>query len=227
MAIPATAHVQAVLFDLDGTLLDTAPDLVSAVNGALAEAGLPMRPPSLLRPLISHGAAAMLRSAIPDTDDDAFDTLLQSALIRYRDNLANETRFFDGMTQVLDQLERFGTPWGIVTNKLARFTDPLLAVFELTGRASVVISGDTTERRKPDPLPLREACRRIGRAPQACVYVGDARTDIEAGRRAGMMTLTAHYGYLGADHSPDNWGADAAINHPLELLNWLHARIAP
>jgi phosphoglycolate phosphatase len=143
----------------------------------------------------------------------------------YGNNLAQQTRPFEGIPEVLDELDRRRIPWGIVTNKLSRFTEPLLVAFGLTERAGAVISGDTTTRRKPDPLPLKEACRRIGQPAVTCVYVGDARTDIEAGQRADMMTLAATYGYLSADDRPDAWGADGTLSTPTELLGWLQPRL--
>jgi phosphoglycolate phosphatase len=225
MASRPTSPVQGVLFDLDGTLLDTAPDLIAAVNQALAEVDLPKQPVDRLQPLISQGVAAMLLAVIPAEKKATLDIALASALAFYGNHLAQRTRPFEGVPEVLDELDRRGIPWGIVTNKHTRFTEPLVAAFGLNGRAGAVISGDTTTRRKPDPLPLNEACRRLGQPAAACVYVGDARTDIEAGRRAAMLTLAAAYGYLTADDSPDAWGADGTLSTPTELLGWLQPRL--
>lgn len=214
--------VSAVLFDLDGTLLDTAPDLVFAANAALAEADIPPCSVDELKPCISGGAAVMLRCALNGDGEPAlFQRVLQRTLELYQVHVADRTRFFDGIESVLDELERRGIPWGIVTNKTSRFTDPLLARLSLTDRAGCVVSGDTTAEKKPHPLPLLEASRRLQRAPKECVYVGDAPGDVEAGRRAGMATLTALYGYIAADQEPRDWSADGVLTTPGDLLLWL------
>jgi phosphoglycolate phosphatase len=225
MPSPSRQPIKGVLFDLDGTLLDTAPDLINAVNRALIEAGFPDQPAQRLKPLISRGAAEMIRAGVP-SHESAFDAVLDRALSIYRDNVAVETQLFDGMGEVLDTLERQGMIWGIVTNKLSRFTDPLIDALGLADRAGCVISGDTTDQRKPHPLPLTEACKRAGLAPRQCVYVGDARIDIEAGRQANMTTLAALYGYIDPGDAPESWGADAAIEKPADLLNWLNLNAA-
>lgn len=230
--------VDAVLFDLDGTLLDTAPDLVFALNRALAEAGLPACPEDALKPRISGGFRAMLAyalSAKPDTRDlfccakpgsdageEEFDRLLHRAWQLYQAHLADQTTFFDGMEAVLDALDEQGLPWGIVTNKTRRFTEPLAEALNLTARTVCIVSGDTTPEKKPHPLPLLEASRLLGREPGRCVFIGDAAKDMEAGRRAGMTTLAALYGYLAADDEPAAWGADGALARPLDLLDWLN-----
>jgi len=214
--------ISAVLFDLDGTLLDTAPDLVFAANAALAEADLPPRSADELKPCISGGAAVMLRCAFNgDCEQALFERVLQRMLALYQVHVADRTRFFGGVESVLGELERRGIPWGIVTNKMSRFTDPLLAKLNLAGRAGCVVSGDTTAEKKPHPLPLLEASRRLNLTPDECVYVGDASGDVEAGRRAGMTTLTALYGYIAADDTPHDWGADGLLATPGDLLPWL------
>jgi 2-phosphoglycolate phosphatase len=235
--------VDAVLFDLDGTLLDTAPDLVFALNGALAEAGLPACPKDEVKPYISGGARAMLRYALaakPDTgnlfccarpglpeDEEEFDRLLHRVWNIYQAHLTDRTTFFDGMETVLDTLDERGLPWGIVTNKTRRFTDPLAEALNLSARTVCIVSGDTTAEKKPHPLPLLEASRRLGLEPGRCVYVGDAAKDMEAGRRAGMTTLAALYGYIAADDEPGAWGADGALARPLDLLDWLDGGSTP
>jgi len=214
--------VSAVLFDLDGTLLDTAPDLIFAANTALAEADIPPRSMAELKPCISGGAAVMLRCAFNgDYEPALFDRVLHRMLELYQTYVADRTRFFDGTESVLGELERRAIPWGIVTNKMSRFTDPLLAKLSLADRAGCVISGDTTAEKKPHPLPLLEASRRLNLAPEECVYVGDAPGDVEAGRRAGMTTLTALYGYIAVDDAPCDWGADGLLASPRDLLPWL------
>lgn len=220
MAVNST--VSAVLFDLDGTLLDTAPDLVFAAHAALAEADILPRSVDELKPCISGGAAVMLRCALNGDNESAlFQRVLQRTLELYQVHVADRTRFFDGIESVLDEIERRGIPWGIVTNKTSRFTDPLLEKLDLADRAGCVVSGDTTAQKKPHPLPLLEASRRLKRTPKECVYVGDAPEDVEAGRRAGMTTLTALYGYIARDHEPRNWGADGLLAAPGDLLPWL------
>jgi 2-phosphoglycolate phosphatase len=228
-AMAPHSTVTAVLFDLDGTLFDTAPDLIFAANATLAEADIPPRPESELKPCISGGAAAMLRCALADIEQRGadFDRLLQRMLDRYQAHVADRTRFYDGMEIVLDELESRGLPWGIVTNKISRFTDPLLEALNFAERPRCVISGDTTPEKKPHPLPLLEASRRLARAPEHCVYVGDARRDMEAGQRAGMATLTALYGYIGAGDAPETWGADGLLVKPGNLLDWLDGGLNP
>jgi phosphoglycolate phosphatase len=231
MAIDSRPTMTGVLFDLDGTLLDTAPDLIHALNGALAAAGLPPCPEAEAKPRISGGLRAMLghwldRRGI-DLGEAGRSRLLTDAQDLYAAHLAEGTRFFEGVETVLDSLDERGLRWGIVTNKLSRFTDPLLAALNLAGRCGCVISGDTTAERKPHPLPLLEASRRLERDPAGCVYIGDAARDVEAGLRAGMATLAAAYGYVGADDEPAGWGAHGVLARPLELLAWIDRETPP
>lgn len=237
--------VAAVLFDLDGTLLDTAPDLLAAFNDALAREGLPGCPDTELKPYISGGARAMLGYWLvktveqrpvydfpqPNTPDPAhvelFDRLLLNMMDHYQTHLACETRYFDGMEAVLDELDARGLPWGIVTNKQSRFTDPLVKAFGLHQRSGAIISGDTLVECKPHPLPLQEACRRLDRDVRHSLYVGDAARDIEAGRRAGMTTLAALYGYITEGEDITDWGADHTLNHPGELIDWIEGCHTP
>lgn len=240
-AVKPRTPIAGVLFDLDGTLLDTAPDLIAALNTALAEEGLLPCPDEEAKPFISGGAQAMLGywlvkateqrpvASFPGSNrvslENAtlFDRLLDRMLDYYQDNLARHTRYFDGMESVLDELDAQALPWGIVTNKVSRFTDPLMEAIDLNRRTRCIISGDTLAERKPHPLPLLEASRRIGREAGQCVYVGDAARDIEAGRRAGMATLAALYGYIAHDADVKAWGADAALDCPGDLLTWIEA----
>ena len=219
----------AVLFDLDGTLFDTAPDLIFAANSALAAVDIPPRPDTELRPCISGGAAAMLRCALTDIERQGidFDRLLHDMLERYQTHVADRTHYYDGMEAVLEELENLGLPWGIVTNKTSRFTDPLLKAFNLAERPRCVISGDTMPEKKPHPLPLLEAARRMAQAPENCVYVGDAVHDMKAGQRAGMTTLAALYGYIGENDDPTAWGADGLLRKPRDLLDWLQGDCHP
>lgn len=216
------APLRSVLFDLDGTLLDTAPDLAAALNEVLAEQGRPTRPFEEIRPHVSHGGTALIRFGFdlaPEHPD--FDTLRKRFLEIYRANIARHTRPFQGMLEVLGILESKGLSWGVVTNKPAWLTEPLMEALALTERAACIVSGDTTPQPKPHPEPLFYACRKIGLHATECLYVGDAQRDIEAGRAAGMHTLVALFGYIGAADQPEQWQADAMISHPLEILDYL------
>jgi len=219
-------HLRSILFDLDGTLLDTAPDLAYACNMAAMEHGFGQRPLEALKPMVSGGASAMLGLIVPDNaSEGAFDRLLQRMLTLYLENIALHTRLFEGMELVLDEVENRGLTWGIVTNKLSRFTDPLLQRLGLHTRPGCVISGDTMAEMKPHPMPMLEACRRLGSAPDECVYIGDARRDIEAGKNAGMATLAALYGYIPENDPAHSWGADGLISEPRDLLAWLSGEL--
>lgn len=217
--------ISAVLFDLDGTLLDTAPDLVLATNRVLIEEGRPALPFERLRPHVSAGAPALLRLAFgQNLDGEAMAPRLQRLLDCYRDNLAVHTRLFEGMADVLEHIEREGLPWGVVTNKPGWLTEPLMETLELAQRAGCIVSGDSTAEQKPHPLPMLEAARRIRTNPACCIYVGDDARDIQAGRAAGMKTLAASYGYIKSCDDPGAWGADGMIETPLDLLHWLRQR---
>jgi phosphoglycolate phosphatase len=211
-----------LLFDLDGTLIDSAPDLAGAANDLRADHGLPPLPHAALRPMVGSGARGMVGiafGAVPG--DDRFDALKDAFLARYADRLLHSTQVFEAMQPVLDMLDRAGLPWGIVTNKAMRFTAPLVDGLGLSQRAKVVIAGDTTPHAKPHPEPLLEAARRLGVAPQACAYIGDDHRDMVAGRAAGMATLAAAWGYLGQGEPIDAWGADHVLSAPDQLLHWL------
>jgi phosphoglycolate phosphatase len=216
--------VRAVLFDFDGTLADTAPDLAYVLNLQLKARGRPQLPVDALRQHVSHGARGMLRVGFGMTPEDAgYLDLRDEFLDLYEQNLYRETRLFPGMLDVLTGLEERGMPWGIVTNKLERFTLPLVDALGLTSRAGCVVSGDTTGRAKPYPDPLLEASRRIGIEARACAYVGDDERDVQAGHAAGMTPMIALYGYLGDGKAPHEWGADIFIDHPADLLKLLPA----
>jgi 2-phosphoglycolate phosphatase len=214
--------IDTVFFDLDGTLLDTAPDLAFAVNRVRVEEGLPELPLAVLRPGVSHGTRGLLAIAFDLTpEDEPFDALRQRLLAYYADNLAVHTTLLDGMETVLADLETRGLRWGVVTNKPGYLTDPLMAALGLTPRAAAIVSGDTAPHPKPHPAPLLHAADLAGAAPADCVYVGDAERDIQAGRAAGMATLAALFGYLADTDRPDEWGADGLLHAPSELLAWL------
>ncbi len=213
-----------VLFDLDGTLADTAPDLAFALNTVLVEQGMATLPFAHIRPVVSHGAAALIRLGFGlGSEDKGFTSLRARLLEIYRANLAQETRLFPGMAELLLVLERLDMKWGVVTNKPAWLTEPLLEALGVAQRACCIVSGDTTKQRKPHPEPMLHACAISGSLPEQCVYVGDAPRDVEAGRQAGMKTLVALFGYLDASDRPAEWGADGMVEHPLEILNWMEA----
>ncbi len=214
--------VRTVLFDLDGTLADTLPDLAAALNSALEAEGLEALSEDAIRPLITEGGRVMVNMAVGERrDGETKERMRQTFLESYSQNLANETRLYPGMEQVLDTLDERGIPWGIVTNKLAAFTDPLVRALGIDGRARCVVSGDTTSHAKPHPEPMFYACRAAGVSPAACVYLGDAEKDVLAGRRAGMRTLVALYGYLPKDADPHAWGASGVVDSPWDLVRWL------
>lgn len=217
-----SARVQAVLFDLDGTLIDSAPDLADAANAMRSARGLEPLPFERLRRMVGAGARGMIGTAFGVAPgQDGFDALRDEFLERYAGGLLHRTRVFDAMRPVLERIEHEGMHWGIVTNKAERFTLPVVRGLGLHERAKAVVAGDTTPHAKPHPEPLLEAARRIGVAPALCVYVGDDQRDVLAGRSAGMATLIAGWGYLGEGEPIDHWGADQVIENPAGLLIWL------
>ncbi|MCR5864001.1 HAD-IA family hydrolase [Aquincola sp. J276] len=214
--------IHTVLFDLDGTLIDSAPDLAGAVNSLRERKGLAPVPYARLRPMVGTGARGMIGAAFGlQPGDEGFDALRDEFLALYERNLLQHTRVFEQMVPVLDALDVAGLRWGIVTNKAERFTLPVVQGLGLDVRAGAVVCGDTTPHAKPHPAPLLEAARRIGADPSACVYVGDDLRDVQAGRAAGMATLAAAWGYLGQGDAIGSWGADGLIDMPGELLKWL------
>jgi phosphoglycolate phosphatase len=211
----------ALLLDLDGTLLDTAPDMGGALNRLRVEHGLAPLPADTIRPVVSHGAMRLVALGFPGVSGDAFEKLRLRFLEIYAGNLAIGTRLFPGFEAVLATLESRGTPWGIVTNKPGWLTAPLLATLGLDRRAACTVSGDTVAERKPHPLPLIHAAGLLGVEPGACVYVGDAERDIQAGRAAGMTTVVAAYGYIADDEDPLQWQPHGVVETPAELLDWV------
>jgi phosphoglycolate phosphatase len=216
-------RIRAVLFDLDGTLADTAPDLAGALNRLLAEHGRGPVPLERARPVTSSGARGMLQIGFGiDPQDPRYERLKARFLDLYGDRVCGETRLFDGIAELLAALERRGLAWGVVTNKPERFTVALLEALALRARAACVVGGDTAERAKPHPDPLLHAVQVLGVEPARCLYVGDDLRDVQAARAAGMPVIAAAYGYLGdGDGNPHAWGADAVIAHPFEVLNHL------
>lgn len=214
--------VQAVLFDLDGTLIDSAPDLGAAADKMRLDRGLPSLPAARYRPMAGAGARGMLHIAFGMSPQDPdFDAMREEFFGNYERCMTHNTYAFDGVPELLHALEQRQLPWGIVTNKSQRFTNPLTQSMPLLAGAGVVVSGDTTPHAKPHPAPLLEAARRLGVAPAACLYVGDDERDIVAGRAAGMRTVAATYGYLGSQLDTAVWQADAEIKSPMALLQLL------
>jgi N-acetyl-D-muramate 6-phosphate phosphatase len=214
--------IRAVLFDLDGTLIDTAPDMIAALDRLLAENGRPALPFDVARTQVSHGSGGLVRLGFPDlAATPRFEELRQRYLAIYFEAVVRDTRLFDGFDAVLGAIESRGAPWGIVTNKPEFLTTPLLKALALDGRAGCVVSGDTLPQRKPHPAPLLHAAAALRVEPGACVYVGDAERDVQAARAAGMPVLLASYGYLGPDDDTAAWAADAALAAPGDLLDWL------
>jgi N-acetyl-D-muramate 6-phosphate phosphatase len=214
------AAPRAILFDLDGTLADTAPDLAAAINLLRTTRGLEPTPYPVLRPTASAGARGMIGAAFGLTPDDpGYADLAAEFLANYGAALTVHSSLFDGVPALLTGLQERGLAWGVVTNKVARFTDPLIGPIGL-GQAGCVISGDTTAHSKPHPAPLLEAARRLGLAPEHCWYAGDDLRDIEAGRAAGMATIACAWGYCGATE-PRGWGADYLLDSPLALIDAL------
>ena len=218
------AAPRAILFDLDGTLIDSAPDLGAAADQMRVDRGLPSLPLEGYRHMAGAGARGMLGIAFGMTPEHPEFGVYKEEFFRiYERRMTQLTRAFEGVAEMLEQLTHSGMPWGIVTNKSSRFTDPLVRQMALLNPAAVVISGDTTPHAKPHPEPLFEAARRLRLNPEQCWYVGDDERDIVAGRAAGMLTCAATYGYLGAVADWQAWGADAAIDHPQGLLKKLES----
>jgi 2-phosphoglycolate phosphatase len=222
------ARPGAVLFDLDGTLIDSAPDLAGACNDMRAARGLPPLPFERLRAMVGSGARGMVGTGFSVAPgEDGYLDLREEFLRRYELRMTSETQVFPAIAPLLARLSADAIPWGIVTNKAARFAEPLIAWLGLADAAGAIVCGDTTSHAKPHPAPLLEAARRIGVAPERCVYVGDDRRDVDAGRAAGMATVVAAWGYLGAGDPPAAWGADAIIDNPDELFAHFDGRGLP
>src|SRR5665647_863180 len=213
---------RAVLFDLDGTLADTAPDLARALNRVRAANGLAPMSMEMTRSYTSSGARGLLKVGFNlDPGDARYEELKVQFLEFYAAEICVDTRLFDGMAELLAELEQNHLPWGVVTNKAERFTFPLLQGLHLGGRAACVVGGDTAARAKPHPDPLLHAAAALHLPPSACLYVGDDLRDVQSARAAGMRVLAANYGYLGDGGAIESWRADAIIAHPREVLDYL------
>jgi 2-phosphoglycolate phosphatase len=215
--VPEGRRGGAVLFDLDGTLLDTAPDMVAALNDLLAELELATVSFATGRPQVSNGASGLLRLRFPDFEPTRHPDLHRRFLELYAARLCRETRLFAGFDRLLGGLDDAGVPWGVVTNKPAFLTEPLLDSLGLLRRSACVVSGDTLPERKPHPRPVLHALERIGAAPDRSWYVGDALRDIQSGRSAGTRTIAAGYGYISPGQDPATWGADHVVDSVAQL----------
>ena len=213
---------RAVFFDLDGTLLDTAPDMVGALNLLLKEEDAPAIDYDIARKVVSDGTQALVNLGFGSVQSDAdFKRRCERYLVIYAENVCVDTVFFDGMEKTLEYLESNNIVWGVVTNKPEFLTTPLMKAMGLDIRAGSVVSGDSLPVRKPNPEPLFHAANECNVLSTESIYVGDALRDIEAGNRAGMITLLASYGYIDNDHQPATWGANGIIEHASEIIDWL------
>jgi 2-phosphoglycolate phosphatase len=211
------AEYNAVLFDLDGTLVDTAPDMVAVLQHLQQQHGVDPVSYELGRSYVSNGAVGLLTLGFPELDIDIGDEMHQQYLERYAETICEESRVFAGLAELLDQLDDMDCPWGVVTNKPEQLTIPLLVALGLADRSACIVSGDTLAVRKPDPAPLLLACEFAGVDSETAIYIGDAERDIEAGQRAGMATIAAGYGYITADDDPREWDADVIATTTEEL----------
>jgi phosphoglycolate phosphatase len=217
--------LQAVLLDLDGTLLDTAPDFFHIANRLLTSHGRAPIDYAPFRQSVSDGARGMVRAAFGYDDGDArFEPLRQEFLALYADHLADHSRPFAGIDELLDYIEGAGLHWGVVTNKPDVYAAPLLRALQLDARCATLICPDHVVRRKPDPEALYLACERIGCSPAQAIYIGDHRRDIEAGHNAGMSTIACSYGYVHADDPCEQWGAEFIVHDPLQIIEILRSR---
>ena len=216
------ATINTVLFDLDGTLIDTAPDMAAALNLLCEEEKQATLDYATIRPRVSDGSVALVKLAFGDSlGSERLAYLKQRYLDIYQDNLAVHSKLFDQIDELFTLLQRHNIRWGVVTNKPGWLTLPLMQQLNLAEQAACIVSGDTTENRKPHPEPMYHACKLAGSTPEQCLYIGDASRDIEAGINAGMKTMVARYGYIEPDINPDDWNADYYIDSPAEISRYL------
>lgn len=216
------SHIRAVLFDLDGTLLDTAPDLLYTINYLRQEHGLAALSLEKIRPIVSLGSKAMVKLALGlEESNEHFNAIREYFLKLYQEHLSISTTFFPDIEKVLTRLEEMKMPWGIVTNKLARHTAVLLKKLALDHRAACIVSGDTLPTYKPHPGPILHACKAMALDPKDCLYIGDCVTDVMASKAAGTKSLVALYGYIGAEEDPYTWQADGYVSEAMGILEWI------
>ena len=216
---------QAIFFDLDGTLVDTAPDMVAALQELQRVHDVEPVPYSLGRSHVSNGALGLLALAFPDEIISPESQLLCDFIDIYKEQVCVESGLFEGLAELLDELDGADIPWGVVTNKPEHLTSPIMATLGLADRSVITVSGDTLPYRKPDPAPLLHACQMADVEPDECIYVGDAIRDIEAGERAGMTTVAAAYGYIVEADDPRDWGADEIVGDSTELAQMLRKAV--
>jgi len=212
-------RINTVLFDLDGTLIDTAPDMANALNILLQEEDCEILPFQTIRPVVSNGSAALVQLGFPDLKENATVERLKKRYLKiYEDKLCVDSVLFPGMQQLIEHINDQQMRWGVVTNKPGWLTEPLMQQIGLAENAACIVSGDTTNNRKPHPEPMYLACKQSGSRPENCIYIGDALRDIQAGNNAGMRTVVANYGYIGEGENTKNWGADFHIDNPREII---------
>ena len=220
------SQFSGIFFDLDGTLVDTAPDFHAGVNRLRQQHGLDAVPYAIIRAVVSEGARAVIAAGFPDASETEAEHLRTDFLADYQEHLADYSQVFEGLVPALAEIENAGLRWGVVTNKPSRYTNPLMRALGLDQHSSATVSADEVTRTKPDPEALFKAAGMAGAAPGACVYVGDHRRDIEAGRRAGMLTVAAGWGYIPADERLEDWQADVICRTPHEFADWLRQALS-
>ncbi|MGK8478730.1 N-acetylmuramic acid 6-phosphate phosphatase MupP [Stutzerimonas stutzeri] len=219
-------RLRAVLFDMDGTLLDTAPDFIAVAQAMRIARGLEPVPDQQIRDVVSGGARAMVLGAFDvDPMSDEFEALRLEFLARYQEHCAVHSRLYDGMAELLDEIERSNLRWGVVTNKPLRFAEPIMQQLGLASRSAVLVCPDHVTNSKPDPEPMILACKQLDLDPSAVLFVGDDLRDIESGRAAGSRTAAVRYGYIHPHDNPSNWGADVVVDHPLDLRQVLDSAL--